>query len=128
MFDASQEGGPPDLWIVDVASKRIVRLTAAAQAEVHPYWSPVGREIAYKSGGKIWAISLESGEARQLTRGDAFDMHTCWSPEGSTIAFTSDRRGNLDIWTVSAAEVCQETIEKRRPVCRLARPPVQRDR
>jgi len=73
-----------------------------------PRWSPDGTQIAYLVGGDFineLAVADANGEnARILTNGmriltTEFD----WSPSGTHIVFTSQRDGNIEIYTVNIA-------------------------
>ena len=45
-------------------------------------------------------VFLESSGERQLTRSIAADRQPAFSPDGLTVVFSSNRAGNLDLWTV----------------------------
>ncbi|HEY5611010.1 MAG TPA: hypothetical protein VIL97_07375, partial [Thermoanaerobaculia bacterium] len=72
-----------------------------------------GRVIDLLPGGRIvsdvplWRQNLRehplrgSGQARWLTRGSCVDRQPSLSPDGEWIIFSSDRAGNLDLWTLS---------------------------
>jgi len=51
-------------------------------------------------------LSLRDGEAagalRWLTRGGSVDRQPAFAPDGEWVAFSSDRSGDLDVWSVSA--------------------------
>lgn len=73
-----------------------------------PRWSPDGTHIAYLVGGdfinEIAVADANGMNARILTTGmrvlaGEFD----WSPSGTHIAFTSQRDGNIEIYTVNIA-------------------------
>jgi TolB protein len=59
----------PQLFLVDVAGRRVRQLTSAGRNE-DPTWAPDGRHVAFisdRSGQRqIWIIDIETGRTRQL--------------------------------------------------------------
>ncbi len=49
---------------------------------------------------KAFVESEESTGPTRITNHDASDIDPCWSPQGDVIAFSSDREGDMDIWSV----------------------------
>ncbi len=76
----------------------------ALSTELHPTWSPDGKEIAFDSdrdgSTDIWVMTLSTGEARRLTLSGAEDARPAWSPDGEWIAFHSDRDGDLNLYAI----------------------------
>ncbi|MEL7003260.1 MAG: S41 family peptidase [Bacteroidota bacterium] len=66
-----------------------------------PSISPDGSTVAFSYQGDIWKIPVNGGEPRRLTIHEAHEINPIWSPDGQSIAFTSNRWGNLDIYTTS---------------------------
>lgn len=50
------------------------------------------KELALRSG---------SGNARALTLGNSTDRQPAYSPDGAEVVFSSNRSGNLELWTIS---------------------------
>jgi TolB protein len=65
-------GGGYQVYLADVASGQVLRLTSQGRNE-SPTWSPDSRHIAFQStrSGRweIWAMHIDGSEPRQLTRG-----------------------------------------------------------
>ena len=59
----SNRSGSQDLWIVDLRTRKLDRLTATAGDEVEPWWSPDGKSIVYsrrtEKGAHICVLMLE---------------------------------------------------------------------
>ena len=63
-----------------------------------------------RSQGYVWGLfefdvftrDLASGEVRQLTDSPGYDAEATISYDGSTIVFTSDRSGDLNLWSMDA--------------------------
>ena len=85
------------LHIIDVATKKVRRLTQGAFTVGSFSWSPDGRQIAFDhringagaSGGtaNISVVDVASGTVRPLVTQDGPDTNPMWSPDGARIAF-----------------------------------------
>jgi TolB protein len=64
-------GGNFDIYLTDVASGQVIRLTREGRNE-SPSWSPNGRHLAFQSNRtgrwEIWAMHIDGSQQRQLTR------------------------------------------------------------
>jgi TolB protein len=75
-------GSIPQIFVMDVASRRVRQLTSAGRNE-DPTWAPDGRHLTFVSdrtgSRQLWVIDLDTGRVRQLTRtGEA--RLPAWSP------------------------------------------------
>jgi Tol biopolymer transport system component len=67
-----------------------------------------GKRIAISAGtedhkgSRIWILPLAGGEPRLITALSPSYLHG-WSPDGSTLAYCAERRGNYDVYIISAA-------------------------
>ena len=74
-------------------------------------WSPDGNKIAFFSEKKknvesdVYVVDADGKGLRNLTDRQGFDGWPTWHPSGQRLAFTSDRDGNLEIYTMSAQGV-----------------------
>jgi dipeptidyl aminopeptidase/acylaminoacyl peptidase len=107
------------LYVVDVETKKIRRLTSGAFTAGRFDWSPDSRQIAFDhringdpaNGGSadISIVGVSDGAVRTLVTGDGPDSNPQWSPDGSQIAFETSMASpkffftNRRIATVPAA-------------------------
>lgn len=94
--------GNPEIYVLNLASGTMRRLTRHAGIDTEPTWSPDGRQIAFisdRSGAPhVFVMDAEGASVRQITSG-GFHTQPRWSPRGETIAYTQ-RAGVHDIWLV----------------------------
>ena len=96
-----------DLWVTDLESGAMQRLTTDGQDNNDAVWSPDGRSLAYSAsapGGKdIFVRPLDAGAARLLVGRPGVQWSTDWVPDGSALLFThtevtAGQEGDQDIW------------------------------
>jgi Tol biopolymer transport system component len=102
----SDRGGQIDLYLTDIASRRVWRLTNDAAIESFPVWSPDGTTIAYvveneRAVRNLWLLDLREGVHRQITREEPpFDVRRpAWLRGGRALIYDTgkpfDRRPEL---------------------------------
>ena len=100
---ASNRSGYWDIYLLDLASGAITRLTDSLAYEAAPSWSPDSQWVAYEAYNEnnldivIQSVQTPS-DVIQLTDGPAADYSPAWSPRGRQITFVSDRTGDDDVW------------------------------
>jgi Tol biopolymer transport system component len=104
---ANDRGGNIDVWVVDLPSGKLHRLTTDPGLDFSPTWSPNGRRIAFRSdrrgNDEVFEMSADGTGQRDLTRNPTSDYSPAWSPDGRTIAFATDRSGSPnDVWLMDA--------------------------
>ena len=92
--------GNPELYVLNLNTRNLTRLTHTAQAsEASPSWSPDGESIAYvsDSGGKpqIYTIQARVKTPRRLTFRGSENVAPDWGPDGR-IAYCT-RQGSYQI-------------------------------
>jgi Tol biopolymer transport system component len=84
-----------DIYIMDLATKKVEQLTDTQDDEITLSWSPDGSMIAfsrYVTGrAKLFIIDLASGRELQLTDGMSDDLNPTWTKDGKFIIFSSNR-------------------------------------
>lgn len=88
---------PGGLFLLDVATGHVQRLTPDRALNQFGAWSPHGSEIVFLStrDGRedIYVMGVPGKAVRRLTNGFGFNGFPSWSPDGSWIAFDSGRAG-----------------------------------
>jgi dipeptidyl aminopeptidase/acylaminoacyl peptidase len=81
------------VWRALVATGETTQLTAGAEGETSPRWSPDGRSIAFiskRSGddvAQIYLLAVAGGEATRLTAHDTAPTSIAWLPGGRALLF-----------------------------------------
>lgn len=85
------EGSAAEIWVMDLASRKSVRLTDNRTLDEYPRWSPDGREIAFYSDRdgtrQICLMDAAGGNVRRVTGALPVNEDPTWSPDGARICF-----------------------------------------
>jgi Tol biopolymer transport system component len=110
-----------DLWLADLATGGVSKLTDDEAIDLSPSWSPDGSRIAFASdrGGKsdLWTIALSDRSLVRLTDLDAPANAPAWSPDGGRIAFLKDSRvsiflaGTVEVLDIATGKITRVTEE-----------------
>ena len=100
---SSNRQGAWDLFLLELRTGKLRRLTDTPGFESYPTWSPDGHWLAceayYNGDFNIWIIPIDGSQPPiQLTSHPAADTSPAWDPKGRRIAFISDRDGNPDVF------------------------------
>ncbi|HSJ55816.1 MAG TPA: protein kinase [Anaerolineae bacterium] len=90
---SSGRDGNPEIYVVDLASGELRRLTANGEDDWLPDWSPDGGRIAFTRGrgGRydLWVMTAGGGEQAPLITTGAWDEYARWAPDGQRLSFSS---------------------------------------
>lgn len=106
-----------DLYVYDLSSATVRRLTNDAYAEVQPAWSPDGARLAFATDrfstdlqsldiGRLGlaTLDIQSGAVAPVqTFQTGKSMNPQWSPDGRALYFISDRDGIPNLYRVAIA-------------------------
>jgi len=123
---SGQMTGVTDLFLYDLNTKALRRLTNDKYADLQPAWSPDGRFLAFVtdrgegtsleqlrfSDMRIATIEVSSGTIRILPMfATAKHINPQWSPDGSAIYFIANPQGVPDVYryTLANSQVSQIT-------------------
>jgi Tol biopolymer transport system component len=118
-------GGLTDLFVLDVESGRVERLTSDVFADVQPAWSPDGKSLAFATDrfsttvetlaiGE-YRLALFDVETRQVRPLPSFNgakhLNPNWGPDSRALYFLSDRGGVTNVYRldVGTGVVTQST-------------------
>ncbi|MCF7847976.1 MAG: DPP IV N-terminal domain-containing protein [Kiritimatiellales bacterium] len=107
--------GNPELYIKDLATNRLKRLTNTRRAnEASPCWSPDGRHLAFVSDQsgrpQIYVISANGGQASRLTSSGSENVAPDWGANG-LIAFASRIGGRYRVCVVNPVAKTLQVLE-----------------
>lgn len=107
---ASNRSGYWDIYLLDLNSGGITRLTDTLEYEGAPSWSPDNKWLVYESyTNENLEIEIQSVNPAEdsilLTNDPAADFSPAWSPDGRKIVFVSNRGGEDEIWLADLDKV-----------------------
>ncbi|MEI6218047.1 MAG: DPP IV N-terminal domain-containing protein [bacterium] len=106
--------GNPELYVMDLQSKRLARLTRTTSAgEASPSWSPDGRQIVFVSDSpgrpQLFVANSDGSSPRRLTRRGSENVAPDWGRNGM-IAYTSLRDGHYQICVINPQTGQDDTL------------------
>ncbi len=108
-FTGIDFAGKSDLYVVEVESEHLQRLTNDFFDDRDPAWAAEGEFIYFSSDRtysdqgsfyNIFVLNLLTGEIGYVTNGFHNDYTPAVSPSNRYLAFTSDRDGAFNIWLI----------------------------
>ena len=114
---ASNRSGYWDIYLLEISSGAITRLTNTKTYDGAPSWSPDGAWLASESYLDdsleilIQPINDSSQKAIRLTSNPASDHSPTWAPKGRQLAFISTRGGDSDVYLVDLDDANSSRFE-----------------
>ena len=106
IFSALKEG-QTDLYIIELLTGDVDRLTFDPFNDTHPSWHPTTGKIIYTSErgkNRLVLIDLNLGTERVLTDRASNAISPTWTPDGESILFCSDALGIYDVYELEIVE------------------------
>lgn len=103
----SHREGAPQIHLMDLASRKVRRLTRERLGASQPAWSPQGDRIAFvakdpEGVDQVFVVGRGGGAASPVTFGEGPNLCPSFSPGGREIVFASRRGGNYDLYVTGA--------------------------
>lgn len=106
IYSSTQHRETADIYIKDVNSRIVTRLTSDPAQDVMPAISPDGQFIAFASNRSgtwdLYMMPTTGGTPVQLTNDTTHDLHPSWSPDGSKVVFSrlGQNSGRWELWVM----------------------------
>jgi TolB protein len=104
--------GNPDIFILDLTTQGLTRLTDDPAIDTEPAWAPDGRSIYFTSdragSPQIYQIAAQAGaHPKRITFGSSYSARPCISPDGTLLAMVTLANGN---YRIAAQELASGTV------------------
>lgn len=102
----SDASGSYELYLYEVGSTLLTRLTTNSSFEGSVSWSPSSDEFVFWTAlegdddFEGYRFDVSSGSVQRIIRQPENDFDLDWSPDGTRVAFQSERDGNREIYVL----------------------------
>ena len=100
--DSAKDKYDSDIWMINWEGTESIRLTASAEGENRPRWSPDGKYLTFLSSryetkaSQIWKLDRRGGEAVKLTELKYGISDYVWSPDSKKIVVIIKDQESID--------------------------------
>jgi TolB protein len=102
----SYVGDVPQVYMLDVDSKKIDKIGNFKGMSYAPRFSPDGKTIVMSASlhgnSEIYSMNIKTKQTTRLTDNGAIDTSPSYSPDGNKIVFNSDRGGTQQLYIMDA--------------------------
>jgi TolB protein len=106
LFASNRSSSYDDLYLLDITSSLVIRLTQGDSNTFPGPFSPDGSRIVFTGFGLthsyVGVMAADGTQAKDLTHAEVDEGFPAWSMDGQHIAFTSRRDGNNEIYVMNA--------------------------
>jgi Tol biopolymer transport system component len=99
-FTSDRDGEDFEIYILELETSKLTRLTDNNAHDSHVAWSPDGRFLSFDStrdgDSEIYLMCPDGSQVRRLTNHPRMDNAARWSRDGQKLAFNSTRDSNSD--------------------------------
>jgi TolB protein len=93
--------GNPDIYVMELASRRLRQVTRNSAIDTEPAWMPDGRELIFtsaRSGGpQLYRTTLDGSNPQRLTFEGSYNAAPSVSPDGRSVAMVHLHQGQYQI-------------------------------
>lgn len=95
-------GGNVDVYVLDLASQNLTRITDDPAIDTEPVWAPDGKTLFFTSdragAPQIYRVAAQPGQQpKRITFGSHYNARPRVSPDGTLLAFVTIDQGNYRI-------------------------------
>lgn len=98
----SDRTGSPQIYVMDLESRKSKRITFVGNYNCSPAWSPQGDWIAFSGRWeglfRIFLVRQDGRDLRLISGGRGDHESPSWAPNGRHLVFSSNAHGNYDLW------------------------------
>jgi len=115
---SSNRSGYWDIYLLNLQSGKVDRLTDSLEYDDNPAWSPDGKWVVFETylDGSLEIVIRSADDPAspviRLTNNSAADYHPVWSPQGREVAFISTRSGKAEVYTSDLNQVDEKTFKQ----------------
>jgi Tol biopolymer transport system component len=73
------------------------KIPDSSRVDLHPFWSPDSKRLAFASAGALWIIPSGGGTPVQVCHLPGPYMGGAWSPDGISVFFAIDHKGIFEL-------------------------------
>ena len=110
----SSSPGNPDIYVMDLATKKLQRITTSEAADTEATWAPDGKSLYFTSdrGGtpQIYKVSAQGGDPQRITFDGSYNADSHVSPDGKSLVLVHREDGHLHIALMDLASGTLHTL------------------